>query len=138
MSEGASEDPPEQGPVLRFRNYNPRSEELQGLGIEKPAIPTVEEQVDTAQVLHDDATQEPLLNLAPKRANWDLKRDIEPQLKRLRTATDRAIVQLIAARVAAEEKQQQPERGGDAPPDKIDLAAAVEQQQKLDARDEDD
>ena len=32
MSEGASEDPPEQGPVLRFRNYNPRSEELQGLG----------------------------------------------------------------------------------------------------------
>ena len=65
-------------------------------------------------------------------------RDIEPQLKRLRTATDRAIVQLIAARVAEEEKQQQPERGGDAPPDKIDLAAAVEQQQKLDARDEDD
>ena len=27
--------------------------------------------------------------------NWDLKRDIEPQMKKLRAATDRAIIELI-------------------------------------------
>ncbi|EOD14726.1 hypothetical protein EMIHUDRAFT_197249 [Emiliania huxleyi CCMP1516] len=37
-------------------------------------------------------TLEPLLNLAPKKVNWDLKRDIEPQMKKLRAATDRAII----------------------------------------------
>ena len=35
--------------------------------------------------------------------NWDLKRDIEPQMKKLRAATDRAIIELIreCARVRA-------------------------------------
>ena len=45
-----------------------------------------------AHVAHTDPTQEPLLNLAPKKVNWDLKRDIEPQMKKLRAATDRAII----------------------------------------------
>ena len=40
--------------------------------------------------MHNDATQEPLLNLAPKRPNWDLKRDLEPQMNKLRKMTDRA------------------------------------------------
>lgn len=46
-------------------------------------------------IVHGDATQEPLLNLAPKKVNWDLKRDLEPQLKKLRAMTDRAIINLI-------------------------------------------
>jgi len=41
---------------------------------------------------HTDPTQEPLLSLAPKKVNWDLKRDIEPQMKKLRAATDRTII----------------------------------------------
>ena len=49
--------------------------------------------------MHDDATQEPLLNLAPKKANWDLKRDMEPAMKKLRGMTDRAIIELIRKRV---------------------------------------
>ena len=49
--------------MLRFRNYKPQSDALQGLDVEKPAIPKVEDHVDTATVVHNDATQEPLLNL---------------------------------------------------------------------------
>lgn len=142
----------EAGPVLKFRNHQPRSEQLLGLQIEKPAIPSVEEQaclptllsrvntirflpvhvtvdldpckqVDAAEIVHNDATQEPLINLAPKRANWDLKRDLEPQLKKLRTMTDRAIIGLIAKRVA--EEQEAETREGP------DLALAVEQQGRL-------
>ena len=71
-----------QGPQLRFRNYQPRSEELQGLQVAKPELPAVEEAL--SDVVHNDPAQEPLLNLAPKRPNWDLKRDLEPQMKRLR------------------------------------------------------
>ena len=117
------------GPKLKFRNYQPRSEGLQGLAVEKPNLPPAEE--TPTEVVHNDATQEPLLNLAPKRPNWDLKRDLEPQMKRLRSATDRAIVRLIAARVA--EEQEEGAEGA-----KLDLAGAVERQQKLDARGEDD
>ena len=99
--------------------------------VEKPTVPSVAEQVDTAEVVHNDATQEPLLNLAPKRPNWDLKRDLEPQMKRLRGMTDRAILRLIAQRVATEQQQ------GDGDEQQVDLAKAVDRQQKLAAEDED-
>ena len=38
-------DAPDEGPVLRFRNYQPKSEDLQGREIPKPVIPDVEEEV---------------------------------------------------------------------------------------------
>jgi coiled-coil domain-containing protein 12 len=120
-------------PVLRFRNHKPVSEALQQVvvQVEKATVPSVEEQVETADVVHNDATQEPLLNLAPKRPNWDLKRDLEPQMKQLRGATDRAILRLIAARVSAEQQQ------GDSANEQVDLAAAVERQQATEQDDAD-
>ena len=51
--------------MLRFRNYAPQSEVLQGLDVPKPVLPNVEEEVGTAEVVHNDATQEPLLNPIP-------------------------------------------------------------------------
>merc|ERR1719217_1104965 len=114
---------PADEPVLRFRNYEPKSDDLAAVPrVEAPTIPDVEEQVGTAAVVHNDATQEPLLNLAPKKANWDLKRDMEPQYKKLRSMTDRAIVELIRQRVASE--------AGEG----ADLSLAVEQQQRAEAR----
>ena len=128
MSEPASSSAPAAAePVLRFRNYQPRSEEVQGatVAIEKPALPDVEQIVNQTEVVHNDATQEPLLNLAPKRsANYDLKRDVEPQMKKLRAMTDRAIIHLIRQRVAEQE--------GGGEEGAADLAAAVGQQQRLD------
>ena len=125
--------------TLRFRNHQPASEALKEVvvQVDKPVIPSVEEQVETSETIHNDATQEPLLNLAPKRPNWDLKRDLEPQMKRLRGMTDRAILRLIADRVATEQAQASSEGGGGASDDKLDLAAAVERQQKLAAEDDD-
>tara|TARA_B110001452_G_scaffold26845_1_gene21050 strand:+ start:625 stop:918 length:294 start_codon:yes stop_codon:yes gene_type:complete len=96
--------------------------------VEPPTVPDVEEQVGTAAVVHNDATQEPLLNLAPKKANWDLKRDMEPQNKKLRAMTDRAIVELIRKRLADESEK---ESGAD-------LSLAVEQQRRLEAQAEED
>ena len=86
----ASREPSDE-PVLRFRNYQPKSEDLKGNEIAPPSVPSVEDQVGAAEVLHHDATQEPLLNLAPKKANWDLKRDIEPQARPPMTPAHRAV-----------------------------------------------
>ena len=105
--------------------------------VEKPIVPSVEEQVEPAEIVHNDATQEPLLNLAPKRPNWDLKRDLEPQMKKLRGMTDRAILRAIAARVEAEQEQQQAGSANEAA-EKVDLAKAVERQQKMAAHEDDD
>ena len=122
-----------EGPTIRFRNYKPKSEDLQSLAVEPPpAAPPVEEQieVEAAQAIHADATAEPLLNLAPKKVNWDLKRDVEPQMKWLRAMTDSAIIHLIRKRVAAEEAN---EGAADAEAGGPDLAAAVKAHERIDA-----
>ena len=74
-SSSSAPPPAKPEPVLRFRNHQPVSESLQEVvvQVEKPIVPSVEEQVEPAEIVHNDATQEPLLNLAPKRPNWDLK-----------------------------------------------------------------
>ena len=82
--------------------------------------------------IHNDATQEPLLNLAPKKVNWDLKRDLEQPMKKLRAMTDRATIEIIQNRVETE--QQVEEQGSD---NQTNLAAAVAQQEKLDVQEED-
>ncbi|KAJ1934753.1 hypothetical protein FBU59_005598, partial [Linderina macrospora] len=51
--------------------------------------------------------------IAPKRANWDLKRDLQKQLDKLKPTNDLAVANLIRRRV------QQSDDG-------VDLAAAVE------------
>ena len=138
-SSSSAPPPAKPEPVLRFRNHQPVSESLQEVvvQVEKPIVPSVEEQVEPAEIVHNDATQEPLLNLAPKRPNWDLKRDLEPQMKKLRGMTDRAILRAIAARVEAEQEQQQAGSANEAA-EKVDLAKAVERQQRMAAHEEDD
>ena len=126
---------PMSGPQLRFRSYQPQSSALQGLAIEKTRVPQPE--APSEVVAHSDPAQEPLLNLAPKRPNWDLKRDLETQSKRLRAMTDRAIVRLIAARVAEEqEEEREATEGSSKDENVVDLANAVARRQELDGDDE--
>lgn len=40
------------------------------------------------------------LNIAPKKVNWDLKRDVEKKLDKLNRRTQRAIVEIIRERMA--------------------------------------
>lgn len=46
-----------------------------------------------------------LESLQPKRANWDLKRDIEPQLKQLEAQTQNAIVRIVRERLKSDVKE---------------------------------
>ncbi len=48
-----------------------------------------------------------LLSLAPRKPDWDLKRDVEKKLKRLEKRTTRAIAELTRERLLNEQKQSQ-------------------------------
>lgn len=48
--------------------------------------------------------QDLLATIAPKKPNWDLRRDVEKKLARLERRTHRALVQLVQ-----EQQQQAPE-----------------------------
>uniref|UniRef100_M4BKX1 Coiled-coil domain-containing protein 12 n=1 Tax=Hyaloperonospora arabidopsidis (strain Emoy2) TaxID=559515 RepID=M4BKX1_HYAAE len=44
-----------------------------------------------------------MLNLAPKRANWDIERDIAPMLRKLERRTQHAIVEILREELAAQQ-----------------------------------
>ncbi|KAL3671764.1 hypothetical protein V7S43_003673 [Phytophthora oleae] len=53
----------------------------------------------------EDESDDELLNLAPKRANWDMERDIAPMLRKLERRTQHAIVEILREKLAAEQEE---------------------------------
>jgi coiled-coil domain-containing protein 12 len=96
---------------VKFRNYRQKKDEpvidqstpsanIQDLiipkGIEKEAI-EIEQEIETEkpqEPIDDDAVE--LIDLAPKKPNWDLKRDLEEKYVDLEAATTAAIRELIS------------------------------------------
>jgi coiled-coil domain-containing protein 12 len=61
--------------------------------------------------------------LAPKKANWDLRRDVEKRLEKLERRTQKAILETIRQRLTSEDGT-----------DLAQVVANAEAQQKLDAQ----
>ncbi|VDP92742.1 unnamed protein product [Echinostoma caproni] len=95
-----SEELPLPKPI--FRNYKPQSENLKDG--ELPSAPMVDlttlvtEQLEaaTAPVVVEEVN---LMNLAPRKPDWDLKRGVEKKLQKLERRTQRAIAELIRERL---------------------------------------
>jgi len=100
---------------LRFRNYNPKDSELQSQIVEpapigpsaKDKISTVEGEVEefernAAKELPAVDEELDLADLAPKKPNWDLKRDLEAKLEKLEEATLSAISELVRERLQSQ------------------------------------
>ena len=49
-----------------------------------------------------------VLSIAPKKANWDLRRDVQPKLDKLERRTQRAMIQLMQQA----ERQRLEDQGG--------------------------
>lgn len=102
-------------PVLKFRNYSVKDDRITH---EKQAAanppkyeqPVVEQdgdvegevtikQVDLVQghvqIMFVAMSQELLLSVAPKKPNWDLRRDVEPKLAKLERRTQRAMITIM-------------------------------------------
>ncbi|GAA6042768.1 hypothetical protein JCM8097_007467 [Rhodosporidiobolus ruineniae] len=97
----------EQTEVFKFRNYDPETGTLRKHA-RTEEVDTVEKQVEglTEQVIAlDEATRAQeldLTNIQPKKPNWDLKRDLERKLNKLKPKTELAISQLIRKRLQAQ------------------------------------
>ena len=102
---------------IKFRNYQPRDvslakkqkgEEDDAVAVEADAkdmekVPeTIQEKpVDIIQAeLEQCSTSE--LNILPKNNNWDLKQILAPKMERLQKRTQRAIVDILREKLAAE------------------------------------
>lgn len=70
-----------------------------------------------------------MVDIAPKKADWDLKREIEKKLERLEIKTQRAIVDIVREKLQQRQKLQQTD----------DLSSKITiEQAKMEESDEDE
>lgn len=79
---------------MRFRNYLPHDKQLQEGKLAPPVLPKFEDPVATEPPAEDNK-EDPFLNIAPKKPNWDLRRDVQKKLDKLEKRTQKAIFQLM-------------------------------------------
>nr|XP_022343655.1 coiled-coil domain-containing protein 12-like [Crassostrea virginica] len=94
----------EQLPKPVFRSYKPKDESLQESKLPQVKPSDVSDKIKS----HLEATTEEggfeevdLINLAPRKPDWDLKRDVAKKLEKLERRTQRAIAELIRERLQA-------------------------------------
>ncbi|GAA5853731.1 hypothetical protein JCM9279_000289 [Rhodotorula babjevae] len=93
--------------AFKFRNYDPDTGKARKHARTDEAD-TVEKQVEglADQAIAQDELQRAqeldLTNIQPKKPNWDLKRDLDRKLSKLKPKTDLAISQLIRKRLQAQ------------------------------------
>ncbi|CBZ50760.1 conserved hypothetical protein [Neospora caninum Liverpool] len=87
--------------ILRFRNYVPRDVALRRFCLPRPSVEELEKQIDkeATDAVNSAASEDVVSQIAPRRPNWDLKRDVEKKLAVLSRKTDRAIVDLIRVKI---------------------------------------
>ncbi|XP_058144772.1 coiled-coil domain-containing protein 12 isoform X2 [Dasypus novemcinctus] len=91
---------------LRLRNYVPEDEDLKRRRVPQARPVAVEEKVKEQL---EAAKPEPVIeevdlaNLAPRKPDWDLKRDVAKKLEKLEKRTQRAIAELIRERLKGQE-----------------------------------
>ncbi|KAF9792369.1 mRNA splicing factor [Thelephora terrestris] len=98
------------GPLIKNRNFDPETRTLKKRGNDEDVEmeDTLERNVEglAEQIVAEDAQKRAqeldLFNIAPKRANWDLKREMEKKLAKLDRKTQEAIHTLIRQRLATE------------------------------------
>ncbi|KAF3421528.1 hypothetical protein E2986_08438 [Frieseomelitta varia] len=86
----------------KFRSYKPQDENLKDKVLEDAKPGNVEEEVqDQLSAANTKVVIEELdiSNLAPRKPDWDLKRDVAKKLEKLERRTQKAIAELIRERL---------------------------------------
>ncbi|XP_062540085.1 coiled-coil domain-containing protein 12 [Armigeres subalbatus] len=101
---GESEQTTDVIPRPVFRNYRPESEEIKENALEEIKPADVEAEVSSqlemmrAPIVIEEID---IANLAPRKPDWDLKRDVSKKLEKLERRTQKAIAELIRDRLKA-------------------------------------
>ncbi|WJX19082.1 hypothetical protein P8452_08814 [Trifolium repens] len=93
---------------MKFRNYVPHDKHLQEGKLAPAVLPKFEDPVSVPEP-EPQPTEDPFLNIAPKKPNWDLRRDVQKKLDKLEKRTQKALYQLMVE----QEKQNQLAEGDD-------------------------
>ncbi|XP_078661597.1 coiled-coil domain-containing protein 12-like [Branchiostoma floridae x Branchiostoma belcheri] len=92
----------------KFRSYQPEDDQLKDKAVEaaKPVQvePIVQEQLEASKPV-PLVEEVDLVNLAPRKPDWDLKRDVAKKLEKLEKRTQRAIAELIRERLQSGERE---------------------------------
>ncbi|KAJ7322078.1 hypothetical protein JRQ81_018365 [Phrynocephalus forsythii] len=105
--EDAGEEGTAKHKELRLRNYAPEDEELKERVVPPAKPASVEDKVkDQLEAARPEPIIEEvdLANLAPRKPDWDLKRDVAKKLEKLEKRTQRAIAELIRERLRGQEE----------------------------------
>lgn len=96
-------EPPKK--VIKFRNYAPKDDQLKTKKLEKIKPKDVSEELTEhlEKAKPDKMEEVDLTTLAPRKPDWDLKRDIAKKLEKLEKRTQKAIVDLIRERLTPED-----------------------------------
>eukprot|EP00794_Sanderia_malayensis_P003241 gene3242-3722_t len=88
--------------AIKFRNYVPKDETLKDRKVSDAKPEAVKELVKEhlEKAKPEEIIKEvDITNLAPRKPDWDLKRDVSKKLEKLQRRTQRAIVELIRERL---------------------------------------
>uniref|UniRef100_A0A7N2MPJ6 Coiled-coil domain-containing protein 12 n=1 Tax=Quercus lobata TaxID=97700 RepID=A0A7N2MPJ6_QUELO len=81
---------------MKFRNYVPHDKQLQEGKVSPPVLPKFEDPIAAAPL--PSAEEDPFVNIAPKKPNWDLRRDVQKKLDKLERRTQKALYKLMVSR----------------------------------------
>eukprot|EP00210_Caulerpa_lentillifera_P004608 g4394.t1 len=99
-------------PVLKFRNYEIRDSNIKHTKVAAAQPPPMTQPVAESTTLDNPDL---VMDVAPKKANWDLKRDVEEKLELLERRTQRALILLQQE----EERKRLEAEGGIADEDEV-------------------
>lgn len=80
---------------VRFRNYIPRNEALQGKARPPPPPPTFQPLAPATPALLLESSEDPMVSIVPRKPNWDLRRDVAKRMEKLEKRTQRAMILLM-------------------------------------------
>ncbi|XP_061988184.1 uncharacterized protein LOC133706656 isoform X2 [Rosa rugosa] len=86
---------------MKFRNYVPHDKKLQEGKLDPPKPSKFEDPV-AAVPPPSEKKEDPFVNIAPKKPNWELRRDVQKKLDKLERRTQKAMCKLME-----QEKQRQ-------------------------------
>ncbi|KAL3655434.1 hypothetical protein CASFOL_001220 [Castilleja foliolosa] len=97
---------------MKFRNYLPHDKQLQEGKVAPPVLPKFEDPVLAAPP-PEEKKEDPFLNIAPKKPNWDLRRDVQKKLDKLERRTQKAMLVLMEREEANRRSVEETENGED-------------------------
>ncbi|KAK2655191.1 hypothetical protein Ddye_008243 [Dipteronia dyeriana] len=81
---------------MKFRNYVPHDKQLQEGKLAPPVLPKFEDPAAAAPP-PSEKKEDPFLNIAPKKPNWDLRRDVQKKLDKLERRTQKSIYKIMVS-----------------------------------------